>query len=209
MVPNAHLTCRLCGLEHRPVNLAPGEKALCVRCDGVLAKGSWFGPDAALAFSITGLILAVPAALLPFISAGKFGNERVAVLFTGVAGLWDSGMRLLAVLVLLCGSLLPVALLATLAILHAPKRMVWAQDNAPLFQRTARILEHWAIPEVQVLAVLVALTKLGSVVEVTLGPGFWCYCAMAFFLLLAQHSFDFETSSTRPTPGRAAAGAAS
>jgi paraquat-inducible protein A len=176
-----------------------------VRCDTVLAKGSRLGTDTALVFSITGLILAPPSALLTFVSAGKLGAERLSLLFTGVGCLWDGGMRLLAALVLLCGGLIPLALLATLAAVHAPSRLGWPRDKfEPLF-RVARALEHWALPEVQVLAVLVALMKLGSVVDVTIGPGFWCYCAMALSLLIAQHSFDLDTSAPRANAGGASA----
>ena len=51
------------------------------------------------------------------------------------------------------------------------------------------------------MAVLVVLMKLGSVVEVTIGLGFWCYCAMALSLLIAQHSFDFDSAVTIPAGG--------
>lgn len=170
-----------------------------------MAKGARFGPDAALVYSLTGLIFAVPAALLPFVGAGKLGNERTGFLFTGVGALWDGGMPMVAALVLLCGGILPVSLLLILACLHAPGRLGWQPSGMGELLRAARVLEHWAIPEVQVLAVLVALMKLGSVVEVTVGPAFWCYCAMALSLILAQQSFTFES----PAPPRPAAGAAS
>jgi len=184
------------------MHLAPGEKALCTRCDAVLAKGERFGCDAALVFSITGLILSLPAFLLPFISAGKLGDQRISLLFTGVEGLWDNGMRLLAVLVFLCGGLVPVVLLGIFALLHVPARSGGWSVVSPLLSRTAHILEHWSIPEVQVLAVLVALMKLGSLVDVAIGPGFWCYCAMALALMLAQHSFDFDAVAPISSPGR-------
>jgi paraquat-inducible protein A len=196
MDSTARLACHLCGQEHRPIHLEPGEKALCVRCEGVLAQGTRLGPDTALVFSITGLLLAAPAALLPFVSAGKLGDERISLLFTGVWNLWDCGMGPLAVLVFLFGGLLPFALLATLAVLHTSSRLGWKNNDLHFLFRVARVLQHWAIPEVQVLAVLVALMKLGSVVEVTIGPGFWCYCAMALSLLIAQHSFDFDSADT-------------
>jgi paraquat-inducible protein A len=192
MRPDAHLTCRLCGQDHRPIDLAPGEKALCTRCDAVLATGKRFGPDTALVFSVTGLILALPAAFLPFISAGKLGDERVSHLFTGVESFWGNEMQWVAVLIFLCGGLLPVALLAALAVLHAPAFFGWQPVAIRLLSRSAHLLEHWAFPEVQVLAVLVALMKLGSLVDVTIGPGFWFYSAMSLCLLVAQHSFDFE-----------------
>jgi paraquat-inducible protein A len=172
-----------------------------VRCEAVLAQGARLGPDTALVFSITGLIFALPAALLPFVSAGKLGDERISLLFTGVWSLWDGGMYPLAFLVFLCGGLLPFALLATLAVLHTSSRMGWQNEDLRFLFRVARVLQHWAIPEVQVLAILVALMKLGSVVEVTIGPGFWCYCAMALSLLIAQHSFDFDSAATTHSTG--------
>jgi paraquat-inducible protein A len=203
MVPHAHLTCRLCGTEHRAVRLARGETARCTRCDGVLAKRTR-GGDIPLIFCVTGLVLALPACFLPFISAGKLGAERVSTLFTGVGALWGNGMRALALLILLCGALLPVFLLATLAVLQAPPRWTAWFASRDILARTARMLELGAIPEVQVLAVLVALMKLGSLVNVRIGPAFWFYCAMSFCLLIAQRSFDHGGFSVRPPDPREA-----
>jgi paraquat-inducible protein A len=205
MDQNPSLTCRLCGNVHRAVRLGPGERALCARCDAVLARGSRLGPDATLVFSVTGLVLAVPASLLTFVRAGKLGAERLCTLFTGVGVLWDGGMRSLALLVLLCGALVPFALLATLAAVHAPARLGRPGAGPRRLLRVARGLGHWAIPEVQVLAVLVALMKLGSVVDVAVGPGFWCYCAMALSLLIAQRTFEFDPAAEHARAGGPAA----
>ena len=204
MSPNALSTCPACGLAHRVVPLQPGEKALCVRCDSLLVRGTRAGPDTVLAFALTGLVFAAPAILLPFISAGVSGNERLSLLFTGVDSLWDGGMRTLAALVFLCGGLLPIVMLVALALLHAPARWQGRRAFVPLLQRAAPLIGHWAMPEVQVLAVLVALAKLGGSVKLTIGPGFWCYCAMTLALLLAQHFSD----STAVTPPNAAGGLA-
>src|ERR1700722_12464944 len=94
----AHFVCHLCGQEHLPVRLKGREKALCMRCGAVIAKGARFGPDATLVFSVTGLILSVPAILLPFVSAGKLGNVRTSTLFSGVGAMWRDGMEWVAVL---------------------------------------------------------------------------------------------------------------
>jgi paraquat-inducible protein A len=197
MGQNAQVACRLCGMAHKSVRLSAGEKAQCTRCGAVIAKGKRIGGDAPLVYAVTGLILAAPAYLLPVIRAGKLGDQRVSLIFTGVGALWDNGMRALAVLVFLCGGLIPLALLGVLTVFQAPTRFGGGLAGSPVLGAAIRQMEHWAIPEVQVLAILVALTKLGSVIDVSIGPGFWCYCAMAVSLLLAQRSFDFETFDGR------------
>jgi paraquat-inducible protein A len=186
------LTCRLCGHEHQPITLAPGDRAYCVRCGTVLASRSRLGPDVAIAFTVTGLILALPAMLLPFITASKLGRSRPGLLFTGVEGLWDHHMPLLAIWVCLCGAVVPLALLATLAGLLVPERLGQPPLQSRLLWSTAHALGHWAMPEVQVLAVLVALMKLGTLINVTIGAGFWCYAAMSCALLFAWHSFELS-----------------
>jgi paraquat-inducible protein A len=49
-----------------------------------------------------------------------------------------------------------------------------------------------AYPEVQVLAVLVGVIKLHSLVQLEIGPGFWCYCGMTGSLWLARHEFGLS-----------------
>ena len=163
--------------------------------------------DAGLAFTLTGLLLAAPAAVLPFITAGKLGEKQTGRVFTGVEGLWHNGMHLLAVWVLLCGAIVPAALLTVLAGLLLPARLGHPPLQGRLLARAARALSDWAMPEVQVLAVLVALMKLGNLVDLTIGPGFWCYCAMTLACLLAWRSFEFRRPSKIPR-GRAPSPAA-
>ena len=72
-------------------------------------------------------------------------------------------------------------------------------------ERTHRIghaLAHWAMPEVYVLGTLVALTRLGSLVEVEINAGFWSYVAMSIALLLAWRAFRLQMPETTPTHPR-------
>jgi paraquat-inducible protein A len=166
----------------------------------MLAKGSRFGLAAAAAYTVTALVSAVPAALLPLVTVSKFGSAREATLFSGVDAFWHEGMRLLAVWVLICGGLATLALLAVLAaVLGSGRRpRPWREK----LERWAHLLQQWAMPEVQVLAVLVGLVRLGRVVDITIGPGLWFYGAVSVLTLLAWRSFDFGVLAPR---GRARA----
>ena len=199
-VSTAQLTCPLCGQTHAPISLAPGERALCRRCNTIMAQGPRLGRDASLVFAITGLILMLPTFFLPFITVGKFGQERVGLIFSGVEGLWENGMRLLAIWVLLCGAVVPILLLAILVGVLLPARLHWPQRKRELLAWAADAMSYWAIPEVQLRAVLVALMKLGSLVDVTIGAGFWCYAGMSFFLLVAWRSFSLRPRSMSDAP---------
>lgn len=198
-VSSSRFTCRLCGAEHRAVALGPGERATCARCGALLAQRGRFGPHAPLAFAVTGVLLAVPAVTLPFITVAKFGNAQVSLVYTGAVALWEEGMRLLAVWVFICGTLAPLLLFALLFLMIGARRDLGPAARRRLV-RAAHALEHWAMPEVLVLAVLVALIKLGSLVNVHIGPAFWCYAAMSVVLVLAWRSFEYEAMEPG-TPG--------
>ncbi|HTB62531.1 MAG TPA: paraquat-inducible protein A [Opitutales bacterium] len=187
-----HLVCRKCGHEHRSPLLCRGETARCMRCDSVLAKKGWFGRDATFAFAVTGLLLVLPSFLLPFITVRKLGSIQVSFLFTGVRTLWADGMHGLAVWVLLCGGLAPMLLLMTLVGLFVSDWRGWKSVHAQRLAQAVRVVAYWSIPEVQVLAVLIALAKMGHVVQVVLGPGFWCYAALAMMTMLAWRGFDLD-----------------
>lgn len=194
------LVCRWCGCGHRRVALAAGERALCVRCGSLLARPTRFGPSTPLAFALAGVVFAIPALLLPFVTVDRLRKEHVAFLFSGVDALWDDGMRLMAIWVCLCGIIAPVVLLMTLSVLLLSARTSGAFAIDRFFWRMAHAFERWAMPEVYLLAVLVALTKLGSLVNVSVGPGLWCYAAMAAMLLLAWRSFEFGSREVTMAP---------
>jgi len=138
-----------------------------------------------LAWTLTALILAVPAVQLPLVTVRKFGAEHASYLWTGVRGLWQNGMPLLSVWVPLCGIAVPLALLTTLTMVVSSARSPTPVQPTGLWGRLAIALQHWSMPEVQVLAVLVAFVKIGVLVNVQPGAGLWFYGAMTVAMLFA------------------------
>lgn len=159
-----------------------------MRCDTRLVVAPRGGPHTPIAFALAGVIFAVPAALLPFITVEKFGNVRVGDFLSSVHHLHEHGMPFLAIWVLVCGGLAPLALLVAL---------LFSNHHAGRVRRAGETLSHWSMSEVYVLGVFIALTRLGSIVEVELNAGFWCYTAMSLALLSAWHAFRLQPPEIR------------
>ena len=191
------LRCPLCGQSHTVPVLKPAQRAMCVRCGTIMAERGRLGRNAALAFALTGLFLAIPALLLPFVTLEKLGRERTTILTVGFKGFWSHGFESLGVWVLLCGTLAPFGLLVLLvAVLWTDRRPGLSKWNSSL-RRWAHGIEYWAMPEVQVLGVMVAFFKLGDLVNASIGPGLWCYAIASFFTLLAWRRFNLQPRQER------------
>jgi paraquat-inducible protein A len=201
MHPDEHsLQCPLCGQRHAARPLRRGQRAHCVRCGTTLMERGWIGSGAAMAFALSGLFLALPALLLPFVTLQQFGHVRTTHLTVGFTGLWSHGLSSLGAWVLLCGALAPLALLLLIVvILSTEGRQAWEKWNGRL-RRLAEAVQYWAMPEVQVLGIMVAFLKLGSVVTVKVGPGLWCYGAASLCLLIAWRRFTLQPAANRAEP---------
>lgn len=178
------------------MSLARGQRASCVRCGATLAKRAWWGTDAVVPLGLSALALAAPAAFMPYVTLGKFGRAQSSHVGDVAGGLWDFGLPALAGWVWFCGVLAPLALV-TLLLLRAAWRPRSTEGAIGDLDRAAERVAFWAMPEVQVLGVLVSFFKLGDVVDAQIGAGFWCYAGAAACVLLAwrRHSLEPRTGA--------------
>ena len=146
--------------------------------------------EAPLAFAFTALILLAAAFCLPLATAAKFGESHSGYLISGVTSLWRQGDWHLALLVLGCGFVVPLLLTGLLCLLLVGAHRRRPQPALRGCLRLAVRLEQWAMPEVQMLGIIVAFTKLSALVATRPDAGLWLYGAAAFFTLLAWKKFD-------------------
>lgn len=162
----------------------------------------------ALAWSVAGFALLLASTQLPLAMAAKFGQLHEARMLSGVIGLAEQGHVLLAALVLVCGIVAPFVVLAGIA---AVATLPNPRGGAALREFVRRV-EPWSMPEVRLLAMIIALVKLRSELSAETAAGLWCYGAAAVCALAASRALGQPRDEATSPPwlrGRAAAAACS
>ncbi|MGF0241052.1 paraquat-inducible protein A [Rhodococcus sp. IEGM1300] len=176
------LACHECDLLMRKPELARGEKAMCPRCGYELYAHRHKVVQRSLALVIAALLLYVPANFLPIMQLNLLGQSSQDTVWTGVLGLFNTGMQGVSVVVFLCSMAIPLLkLLCQLAVLLSIRFDI-GRSYGLLIYRIYHHLKDWGMLEVYLMGVLVAIVKLADMAAITVGLGLACFIA----LLLVQ-----------------------
>ena len=183
-------SCPHCGLIQRVPPIGPRWRACCFRCDGGLGTGPrrWLSNSRTAAIATAALVLFPLAVTLPMIRIEKFGHTHESGLIEGVTVLLSRGELVVGLVVLTCSVILPVVKLAAMLVLSTG-RFLRLRHRA----LTYRIVEwtgRWGMLDVLLVAILVAVLKLGDMVEVSVGPGLLAFTTCVGLSLIAAASFD-------------------
>src|SRR4030088_1028151 len=88
MANDAVLPCDTCGLTQRIDNLEPGTVAECIRCGSPITWRGLGGLDVSLAFTLSALVLYVPANLYPILQMNMYGVYSETAVWVVVVSLW-------------------------------------------------------------------------------------------------------------------------
>jgi len=176
------MACHECDLlMHRPP-LSRGERVECPRCGYELHVQRERVVERSLALVVAALLLFVPANFLPIMRLNLLGQASEDTVWSGVLGLYDSGMQGIALVVFLCSMAVPLLkLLCQFAVLLSI-RLDIGRSYGLLLYRIYHHLRDWGMLEVYLMGILVSLVKLADLADVTLGLGLLCFIA----LLLVQ-----------------------
>ena len=184
------VACRGCDLLQRIPALPPGGKAHCGRCGEVLVKNSAHPLDLPLAIAITAAIVLVIANVSPLMSLSVAGRTATTTLAGGALEMWMQGSKLTAVIVLFCAVAAPAVYVGcTLGVLLAVQRAP-APAWAGILMRWSDRLRPWAMNEVLLLGILVALTKIAALAMVIPGVGIFAVCTLMLLVPWFASTFD-------------------
>jgi len=188
--PNDVVSCHECDLLHKHTPLGHKKIAKCIRCGCVLYRDKPNSVEKTLVLSLTSLILYLIATSFPLLSLNIAGRQQVSYLASGVIELFSTGMWELAITVLLTNLLFPLVLILSLITLLGP---IWLnkplKNKGGLF-RIAQWLRPWAMMEVFMLGIFVAVVKLSDMADIVYGAAFFSFFAMIITSAAAASSFD-------------------
>ena len=183
------IACRVCGLVQRLRSPLPRGTLRCARCDTLLWRYKPNSRVRTAALSLAALLLYVPANIYPILRMRYLGRYSESTVWQGVVSLCHHGQFFVAVVVFCASIAVPLLKLLGLFLLvmNWLKRFPRAQTRIYL---VISVIGPWAMLDVFLLAIFVALVKLGAFSNVQPGPGILPFALVVVLTLLASASFD-------------------
>ncbi len=186
------IACKICGQVHAIEPLAPASVAHCSRCGSIIQKRTPASLQLTAAFSLAALILYIPANILPILRLEMYGASSENTVWEGCKRLWEDGDVIIAGIVFLASIFVPLLKLLGLIFLVTATKLRLTKWK-PLRTRVFRIIDsigRWAMLDVFVLAILVALVKLQRLATVIPGAGLLAFGGVVVCTLFASACFD-------------------
>lgn len=182
--------CHCCGLVHQIPLIGNRSVACCTRCHAVIRHGVHpRSTNRAAALAVAALLLYPLALWLPVMQIERLGHESHASIWSGTVALLAEGHLFVGLAVLLFSVVAPIGKLALIFGLCVGQGLIARQDRARAY-RLIEIIGRWGMVDVLLVAILVAVVKLGDLVEVTPGPGVMIFGVVVILSLLASAAFD-------------------
>lgn len=154
-----------------------------------------------LAYSLTALIFYFPANIFPFMTIELYGAKNSSTIWGGIISLIDSGSWPIALVVFLASMLVPFLKLVVLFYLSLTNHHSHRAAKLWLY-KIIESIGRWSMLDIFLLAVLVAIMKLGPWTRVVPERGSLLFLFVVIFTMLASANFDPQllTEEENATP---------
>lgn len=183
--------CHDCDLLFHKPHLQVGERAVCPRCGAQLFERKGNSIDHSLALNLTSLVLFVMANCNTLLTMKVGGKAQAGAVISGVQELLNQGFWAIALLVLTVSILAPLVKMLCLFYVLLPLRLGRRLPQATKLFRLYDNLHPWAMTEVYMLGILVAVVKLADLAS--LEPGIALYSFAALIVSMAATDASLET----------------
>lgn len=184
------LACSDCDLLQRLPPLPPGAAARCRRCGHTIALNRPDSLNRTLALAIAAFIVLIVANLSPLMALSVSGRQVSTTILGGAREMWFRGQAITAILVVFCTVIAPAVHVGIMSTVLIAVRRPPAPPWVGTLLRWSEWHQSWAMVEVMMLGVLVALIKIADLATVV--PGIGMYAAGALVVLIAAMTVSFD-----------------
>ena len=184
------IACPECDLLIRHTDPGTGVKGLCPRCRCTLYHVKKNPVERTLILTLTGLILFIPAMVLPIMTLNALGLEQSANIIQGVSALFRAGFHMVGIIVLLTVAIVPLIKLLFLFYISISIRIKADWKNLGRTFRFYQRMDEWGMLEICMLGILISIIKLKDIAEISYGIGLFCFASLIIITLLSSVTLD-------------------
>ncbi len=182
--PPELIACPICDQLQRQADPPPGGRVSCARCGALLMTNRANAFERTLVSAVSSVILMFAAITFPFLELRVAGLSSTASVLEVALAFRGGVVAALSVATMLLIVVIPMIRAAALAYVLLP--LILDRPPAPRAERVfrlARELKPWAMAEIFVVGVVVALVKMAGLASIALGPAFWALVAVVALVI--------------------------
>jgi len=183
------VACETCGLVQELGVVPARQGAFCARCSSAFPRQKGDSRNRTAALALAALFLYVPANIYPIMIMEYLGRHSENTVWGGVKALCTDHMWYVAIIVFAASILIPLLKLLGLFFLVSNRGQRWQKLRTWVYKVICKI-GPWAMLDVFLLAILVALIRFGRFATVIPGPGIVAFTSVVVLTMLASASFD-------------------
>lgn len=182
----------LCHDCHLVVKMPRQYSGACPRCGSSLQQRIHNSLSRTWALVISAWILLLPANLYPIMTVVYFGEGEPDTIISGVIRLAEEGMIPIAILVFVASVAVPVLKLLGIMLLLFTVHFKWklSKQECAVLYRVIEVIGAWSMLDLFIISILVTLVDLGTVAQISAGPGATSFATVVVLTMFAATSFD-------------------
>jgi len=191
LLPENVVACHDCDLLQRVSSHLPeGATARCRRCGHTLAYNKPDSLNRTLALAFAAAVALIVANVTPLMGLSVSGRQSSTTILGGAREMWLQGQEMGALIVLFCTVIAPAVHIGImLTVLVAARKDPMPHWSGTLL-RWSNWHQPWAMVEVMMLGLLVALIKIAELATVL--PGIGMFAAGALVVLVTAMTVSFD-----------------
>jgi len=182
--------CQTCALALFRASL--GVDPLCPRCRSRVERRTPLSTEMTLAWLIAGIVLYIPANLLPVMHTSGLLGEADSTILGGILEFWRSGDWDIALLIFIASVAVPFTKFIAIGLLLLTVRTNsrWEQHQRTRLYRIVEFIGYWSMLDVIVVALTASLMQFQVLGTAEPRAGIAFFCAVVVVTMLSALSFD-------------------